>query len=383
MVAAHEGRLPLAGAGQNGSVPPGPLIGAVFSTSSDAVIVIDDAGAIVLASPSVTRLFGYIPEELIGEPIELLVPTARRPGHAAHRAAFLDAGAARRMGSGIQLYGLRRDGRQVPIEVSLNPTAAAGRHYVAAFVRDATPRLRALRQVEAVNEVTSGLLGGASVEATLDIVTRRARELLDAAAAWVVTARSPGSLVISSADGRGAEALVGYEVSATASRSAAVIASGEMDLVDALSAAADTPEPARRLGLGPGAFVPLAHAGQSHGVLVVARPAGSGRFDPFEVDLVSLFANAASVALVVGAARREGERMRLIEEDERIARDLHDTVIQRAFAAALSLAAVRQLTSGAAAERTDQTALLLDDMVRDLRNAVFRLGHLGTGSPRG
>lgn len=382
MVTAHEGPARSADAGQNGTVPAGHLIGAVFSASSDAVIVVDDTGAIVLASPAVTKLFGYYPEELIGEGIELLVPLARRAAHEGHRAAFLAAGSAHQMGSGLQLYGRARDGRQVPIEVSLNPTSASGRRYVAAFVRDATPRLRALRQVEAVNEVTSGLLAGASAKETLELVTARARELLDAAAAWLVTARSPDALVISAADGWGAEALLGCELSATASLAGEVIASGTVDLVEALSGAPDAPEPARALGLGPAAYVPLAHAGRSHGVLVVARAVGTGRFDAFEVDLVSLFANAAAVALVVGDARREGERMRLIEEDERIAQNLHDTVIQRAFSAAMSLAGLRQLTSGPTAARIDQTTLLLDEMVRDLRDAVFRLDH-GARNGRG
>lgn len=381
MVTAHEDYGRGAGGDRNGPAPTGHLISAVFATSSDAVIVVDDTGAIVLASPAVTKLFGYLPAELIGTSIELLVPEAQQSGHAAYRSAFLERGAARRMGAGLQLYGRRRDGSSVPIEVSLNPTDTGGRRYVAAFVRDATPRLRALRQVEAVNDVTRALLGGASTDDTLALVTARARTLLDAASAWIVTARTPEMLVISAADGVGAEELLGYDVSTTASRAAAVVASGAIEVVEHLSSAPDAPEPARPLGLGAAAYVPLVHAGQRHGVLVVARLAGSETFDAFEVDLVSLFANAASVALVLGAARREEERLRLVEEDERIARDLHDTVIHRAFAAGMSLAAVRRLTSGTATERIDETTDLLDAMIRDLRDAVFRLGHPRASPP--
>jgi PAS domain S-box-containing protein len=355
--------------------PTGHLIGAIFSASSDAVIVVDAEGSIVLASAAVTSLFGYFPEELVGEPIEVLVPPERRGGHVTHRKRFSDVARARRMGSGLQLFGLTRDGREVPIDVSLDPTEVDGRRYVAAFVRDATERLRAVRQLEAVNEVTGLLLTGASLEETIALIMAWSRELVGAKAAWIVTPSGHGSLVISAADGPGTDVLVGIELSETTSRSAEVLASREIEVLEEISHATNVPAAAALLGLGTTAYVPLASEGDSIGVLVVAREQGAPSFDNFDLNLVGVFAGAAAVALTLGNAREQLDRLRLIEEDERIARDLHDMIVQRAFAVGMSLQAVRQLAPGPVLDRIDAAVQSLDDMIRDLRNMIFRLSH--------
>ena len=78
-----------------GDHQPGHLLGAIFSATPDAVVVIDASGTIVLSNPAVTELFGYFPEELVGEPIEVLIPSSR---HAAHADHF--EGSSRRRGRG-------------------------------------------------------------------------------------------------------------------------------------------------------------------------------------------------------------------------------------------------------------------------------------------
>jgi PAS domain S-box-containing protein len=361
----------------------GHLIAAVFSASADAVIVVDQDGSIVLSSAAVTPLFGYFPEELVGEPLELLVPPALRGEHATLRKRFLEAFQPRQMGSGLQLYGLRRDGVEVPIDVSLSPTEIAGRRYVAAFVRDARERVRNIRQLEAVIEVTRQLLAGASIEQTVTLTLERARELVDAASAWLVRPELGGELKVTSASGLGAAELVGTTLSASTSRSAQVLATGELDVVQDLAASSNVPAAAIEHRLGPAAYVPLASADEPIGVLVAARRQGEPAFSEAELNVVRVFSGAAAVALTLGETRQELERLRLIEEDERIARDLHDTIVQRAFAVGMSLEAVRRLASGPVLERIDAAVQGLDDMIRDLRNAIFRLSHpLETGSVR-
>src|SRR5580704_9169538 len=95
---------------------PGQLLGAIFSASPDAVVIIDDSGTIALSSPAVTDLFGYFPEELVGEPIELLVPAALRDRHRAHIKRFFSAPRARQMGLGLQLAGRHRDGEEFAVD---------------------------------------------------------------------------------------------------------------------------------------------------------------------------------------------------------------------------------------------------------------------------
>jgi PAS domain S-box-containing protein len=353
----------------------GRLIAAVFSNSSDAVVVVDETGSIVLASPAITSLFGYYPEELVGESIDLLVPEEHRDLHSTHRKSFLTTGHARRMGSGLQLFGLTRDGDRLPIDVSLNPTTVGGRRYVAAFVRDATDRMRSMRQVAAANEVTSLLLSGASLDETLHLILANARDLVGGVAAWSVIPKSDEILRIEAVDGIGTEDLLGLEFSATKSGSGRVIVSGDINELDEFWNASNVPEPIQDLDLGPAIHVPLAHEGRTVGALVIARRRGEDRFDPFEINLISLFANAASVALVLGDNRQKLDRLLLLEEDERIARDLHDSVIQRAFSIALSLQAIRSFSAEQVRERIDSAVEGLDLLIRELRSSIFELSN--------
>ena len=97
------------------------------------------------------------------------------------------------------------------------------------------------------------------------------------------------------------------------------------------------PAVVRDLGFGPAVFVPLSGQERRLGVLVVARDRFAPDFSEGQVALVSLFAAQAAVALAFGQARAELERMGRVEERERIARNLHDTVIQRLFATGMAL----------------------------------------------
>ena len=121
--------------------------------------------------------------------------------------------------------------------------------------------------------------------------------------------------------------------------------------------------------------MPLGGEDEPIGVLVAARRQGEVSFSESELNVVRVFSAAAAVALTLGGNRHELERLRLIEEDERIARDLHDTIVQRAFAVGMSLEAVRRLATGPVLERIDAAVDGLDEMIRDLRNAIFRLSH--------
>src|SRR5262249_55623580 len=84
-------------------------------------IVTDAEGTIVLANAEIERLFGYPRDELLGRSIDILVPTAMRAAHNDYRVGFVGHPEARRMGVGRDLYGMRKDGSKVPVEIGLNP----------------------------------------------------------------------------------------------------------------------------------------------------------------------------------------------------------------------------------------------------------------------
>ena len=104
-------------------------------SSPNGMIMTDQGGTIVLVNREVERLFGYAREELLGQQIELLVPERFRSGHPGFRAGFHRDPDARTMGVGRDLYGLRKDGTEVPVEIGLNPVETEERPLRAEFDR--------------------------------------------------------------------------------------------------------------------------------------------------------------------------------------------------------------------------------------------------------
>ncbi len=352
---------------------PGQLLDAIFSASPDAVVVIDDSSRIVLSSPAVTSLFGYSPEELVGELIEVLIPIEHRRRHGDHVSRFFDAPRARVMAAGLELTGRHRDGSEVAVDVSLSPVEVDGRRYSAAFVRDARERQREIDRLRAVNEITRRLLGGSGVRVILPLVAERARRLTRSDAVWIVTPAASGELEVVSVDGPGTEVLLGVTLSAETSRSAEAIRSGSSEVIGDLSATPNVPSEVIDLELGPGLYVPLVVEGRGLGTLVLGRVRGAPGFEPHDVAFAEAFAGATAAALELGEVRSELDRLGIVAEDERIARDLHDTVIQQLFAIGLSLQASRGTASGLTGDRIDAAIGDLDGVIRDIRTTIFRL----------
>jgi PAS domain S-box-containing protein len=114
----------------------------LLEAAPDAMIIVNGAGVIMLVNSQTEHLFGYRREELLGQPVELLVPAAVREAHARHRGAYLGNPHRRPMGSGLELSGRRKDGSDFPVEVSLSPVRTPEGTLVTAAVRDITERRR-------------------------------------------------------------------------------------------------------------------------------------------------------------------------------------------------------------------------------------------------
>ncbi len=120
------------------------MFDAVLSVSPDVVLLVDDSGRIVLTNVAVTTLFGYTPEELVGQPLGILIPTDRRERHAEHLRRFFETPRTRFMGADLELElaGRHQDGTQFVVDVGLAPVTIRGRHFTVALVRDALERQR-------------------------------------------------------------------------------------------------------------------------------------------------------------------------------------------------------------------------------------------------
>src|SRR5215831_13632570 len=115
---------------------------ALLENAAQAILAVDSAGSIVVANRMAEEMFGFGPNELLGKPLELLIPDRLRAHHVAHRAAFFVSPKPRPMGTGLELVGLRKDGSEFPVEVSLSSVRTARGILAVSFVSDITERKR-------------------------------------------------------------------------------------------------------------------------------------------------------------------------------------------------------------------------------------------------
>jgi PAS domain S-box-containing protein len=113
---------------------------ALFQYASEGILVADKAGTILMANPAAGKLFGYMPEELQGNKVEILLPQRIAKHHTQLRDGFNESPHARSMGTGRDLFGITKDGREFPVEVSLSPFSNEEGSFVIAFVIDITIR---------------------------------------------------------------------------------------------------------------------------------------------------------------------------------------------------------------------------------------------------
>ena len=148
------------------------LLGTIVDSAPDGILVVDASGHIVFANRQSESLFGYRPEEIVGEAIELLVPDRVRVRHLGHQRAFHEQPGTRPMGSGMELTARRRDGIEVPVEISLSPLQTEQGTFVIAIARDVSERKALISERIAAEEERQRLRAESDLQADRERIAR-------------------------------------------------------------------------------------------------------------------------------------------------------------------------------------------------------------------
>ncbi|MET7640909.1 GAF domain-containing sensor histidine kinase [Streptomyces sp. NPDC005438] len=230
--------------------------------------------------------------------------------------------------------------------------------------------------LDASGEITRSLLSGTRREEVLTLIAERALELSGSCLADLSVPRNEQRLCVEVALGEDASARLGLDIPVTGTLSGASLTAGQPRTSDDLASDRRYAAGPRRVaGLGPAVAVPLGQdAEQSRAVLLLARPTGAAPFTDEEIGQLLGFAGQAALGLELAERRSSAEQLALLEDRDRIARDLHDLAIQRLFATGMTLqSAVRMIDHEGAAERVGRAVGDLDETIKIIRSTIFGL----------
>lgn len=235
---------------------------------------------------------------------------------------------------------------------------------------------RQQRWLAASAEVTSTLLSGSDVSEALRLIATRSLEMSGADLVMLALPTADGrQLQIEHAAGDGAGEALGLVLPVDRSASGLVLTGGERLVTDDFGHDERVAAAARgRLNLGPAILVPLGTQGNIRGVLTAGRRPGAMPLAPSAADMLATFAIQAGIALELAEHRRQAEQVAVYEDRDRIARDLHDLVIQRLYATGMSLqGSVGLIGSPEVASRVNSAVDALDETIREIRSSIFAL----------
>ena len=314
-----------------------------LDAAPDGIIVADPAGQILVANAQSERLFGYERTQLVGRRVEDLLPERFHVVHRAHRIGYREDPRSRPMGAGLALLGRREDGSEFPVEISLSPLRSEAGLLVIASIRDITDRLAA----EAERRRTYDLLNA----------TRDGILMFDAETLRFTFANE------------GALDQVGYS-------HAELLSMTMLDIAPEY-----TEERLRDL------LAPLQPGDSTSTLVTTVHRRRDGTEIPVEIALqagsvadgqpgvfVKVVRDIRDRLNAEDQVRRADQALRMLEDRERIGRDLHDTVVQRLFAAGMSLQAAAALSAEEEiAERIGSVVDQLDQTIREIRTAIYGL----------
>jgi PAS domain S-box-containing protein len=285
---------------------------------------------------------------------------------------------AQRAGYEIDKRYLRADGEVIQARLSVSLVRdGVGKpmHFICQIV-DLTERTRLEEQLEASIRIARDLLSDLDAH-SLQHIAREAAQIARADRVLVLLpTRDPDHLQVAVAVGSDVGHLPGTYVAMEGTITGQVFRTGELQVLDetvATAAAAAEVHFAPTGGLGPSMMIPLLGEREPRGALALGRDAGRPPFAPADVELAKAFAQQAAIALELADARELARQVELLEDRDRIARDLHDHVIQRLFAAGLTMQSMAGSLEPAQAERLMRCIEDIDETITQIRSAIYGL----------
>lgn len=340
-----------------------------------AIFQLDAKGRIASWNAGAERIKGYRADEIIGRHFSSFY-TAE---DVKHRKPQRELAAARRVGRAEdEGWRVRNDGSRFWANVVITRLLdAEGK--VRGFTkvtRDITERKRAQDRVEAMVEITQAALLGRSADQIMLLLIRQARNLVGASQGLaLVPSADQKTITVSIADGTHSDALAGRTYPMGSTLADMVRRTNRAIAVDDVSTDPRANRPLARVArAGPAIVAPLNAADHFFGAVALSNLKGAKPFSAGDLATVQIFAAQAAAALEYSRLRLELQRLAVMEDRERIARELHDGAIQSLFAVGMGLQGIAVRTAGGELEeRIESSVVQIDRVIRDLRNYIFGL----------
>jgi len=344
----------------------------VDGVGDHAIYMLDTTGHVMTWNPGAQRIKGWSADDILGQHFSVFytredVATGQPERDLEHATTE-----GRSQGEG---WRVRAGGQRFWAETTLSALRddSGTLRGFAKVTRDRTESLQARARLESVGELNRAVLEQRPEDELLALTVSRARAMVSVTlvVAWSPSA-SGDELVVTYAEGDGASALLGTHapkdsVITTVARAA------RTESVSDLRADLRVPREIPDTGMESGLFVPLHAADETFGVIGAMVARGREPMQPHEADLLQAFGAQAAVSFAYARARRDAEQLHLVSDRERIARDLHDSVIQRLFAVGLSLEATSRRPAAETADRLHRAVADIDDTIRSIRSSIFSL----------